>query len=48
MPLLIGVTVVKFVIVFVNKFTVRPKMFYTNVVIYLIFCFAIILIDYRR
>lgn len=48
MPLLLAVSVVKYLIVVANKFKVKKRMFYLNVVAYVIFCVAILLIDYRK
>lgn len=47
MPLLILVTIFKIILVLRNKFKVYKHMFATGVICYLIFCCAIVIIDYR-
>jgi len=47
MPLLLGVSIAKYAIVFLHKFKVKKRMFYANIVCYIIFCICNILIDYR-
>lgn len=47
MPLLLGVSVAKYLIVFLHKFKVKKRMFYLNIVVYVIFCVVNICIDYR-
>lgn len=47
MPLLLIVSVIKYLIVYLFKFKVKRKMFYINVACYILFVIAIVLIDYR-
>lgn len=47
MPLLIIVSIIKYLIVLLNRFKVRRRMFYVNVGCYVVFCIAIVFIDYR-
>lgn len=47
MPLLLGVSILKYFVVFLNKFKVSRKMFYINLIGYTLFAVAVILIDYR-
>jgi len=47
MPLLLGVIIVKFVVLGLNKFRTSKKLFYINLGFYTIFLILVILIDYR-
>ena len=47
MPLLLIVTIIKYLLVLHNKFKVYKRMFTTGVICYVVFCCAIVLIDYR-
>jgi Ca2+/Na+ antiporter len=47
MPLLLVVSIVKYGIVLKNKFHVYHSTFYINLACYIIFCGAIVFIDYR-
>lgn len=47
MPLLLGVSVVKYLVVFLNKFKVKRRMFYINLVCYIVYSASIVIIDYR-
>ena len=47
MPLLIIVSIIKYLIVLLNRFKVRRRMFYVNVVCYVVFFISIVFIDYR-
>jgi hypothetical protein len=46
MPLLLVVVVIKYLILFFSKFKTSPKLFYTNLVGYILFLVAVIVIDY--
>lgn len=47
MPLLLIVSVIKYFTVYLFKFHATRKMFYINIVCYVLFVVAIVLIDYR-
>lgn len=47
MPLLLGVSVVKYLVVFLNKFKVKRRMFYINLACYIVYSASIVIIDYR-
>ena len=46
MPLLLVVVVVKYLILFLSKYKTSPKLFYTNLLGYILFLVAVIVIDY--
>ena len=47
MPLLLGVSAIKYLVVFFNKFKVKRRMFYINLVCYIVYSAMILVIDYR-
>lgn len=47
MPLLLAVSLVKYLVVLKNKFLVYKSMFYINLGCYILFAAAVVLIDYR-
>lgn len=46
-PLLFVTIIVKYVILACNGYKTSPKLFYTNLVVYILYLLFIILIDYR-
>jgi hypothetical protein len=47
MPLLLGVSVIKYLVVFIHKFKVKRRIFYINLVCYIVYSATIVIIDYR-
>ena len=47
MPLLLIVIIVKYIILNTQKYRTSKKLFYINLVGYMVFLVAVILIDYR-
>jgi len=48
MPLLLGVSVIKYLVVFIHKFKVKRRIFYINLVCYIVYSATIVIIDYRE